>query len=82
MNHVDNCCGSWIILKDQFCFAFFQLSKIIDLCNEVLSFNQKEGKSLGAAWSGYKQLAMSCPELSIPDAMFMQHVVVYDNEFV
>jgi hypothetical protein len=31
--HVSSCHGSWVILKDQFCFAFFPLSKIIDLCN-------------------------------------------------
>jgi hypothetical protein len=46
---------------------------IIDFCNEVLNFAQKEGESLGAAWSRYNQLALSGPELSIPDAMFMQH---------
>jgi hypothetical protein len=51
------------------------LSKIIDLCNEVLNFAQKEGECLGAAWSRYNQLGLSGPELSIPDAMFMQHFV-------
>jgi hypothetical protein len=51
------------------------LSKIVDLRNEVLNFTQKEGESLGAAWSSYNQLALSSPELSIPDAMFMQHFV-------
>jgi hypothetical protein len=51
------------------------LFKIIDLHNEVLNFAQKEGESLGAAWSRYNQLALSDPELSIPDAMFMQHFV-------
>jgi hypothetical protein len=51
------------------------LSKIIDLYNEVLNFAQKEGESLGVAWSRYNQLALSGPELSIPDAMFMQHFV-------
>jgi hypothetical protein len=51
------------------------LSKIIDLCNEVLSFAQKEGESLGVAWSRYNQLALSHPELSISDATFMQHFV-------
>jgi hypothetical protein len=50
------------------------LSKIIDR-NEVLNFAQKEGESLGAAWSRYNQLALSGLELSIPDAMFMQHFV-------
>jgi hypothetical protein len=69
--HVSSCHGSWVILKDQFCFAFFLLSKIIDLHNEVLNFAQKEGESLGATWSRYNQLALSGLELSIPDAMFM-----------
>jgi hypothetical protein len=46
--HVSSCHGNWVILKDQSCFAFFPLSKIIDLHNEVLSFGQK-GESLGAA---------------------------------
>jgi hypothetical protein len=36
--HVSSCCGSWVILKDQFCFAFFPSTKIIDLRNEVLNF--------------------------------------------
>jgi hypothetical protein len=40
--YVSNCHGSWVILKDQFCFTFFSLFKIIDLCNEVLNFAQKE----------------------------------------
>jgi hypothetical protein len=30
---------------------------------------------LGAAWSIYNQLVLSGPELSISDAMFMQHFV-------
>jgi hypothetical protein len=56
-------------------FLFFPLSKTIDLHNEVLNFAQKEGECLGAAWSRYNQLASLGPELSIPDAMFMQHFV-------
>jgi hypothetical protein len=73
--HVSSCQGSWVILKDQFYFAFFLLSKIIDLRNEVLNFAQREGESLGAAWSRYNQHASSGPELSIIDAIFMQHFV-------
>jgi hypothetical protein len=49
--HVSSCYDSWVILKDQFYFTYFLLSKIIDLRNEVLDFAQKEGESLGAAWS-------------------------------
>jgi hypothetical protein len=73
--HVSSRHGSWVIVKYQFCFTFFLLSKIIDLRNEVLYFALKEGKSLGAAWSRYNQLALSGPKLSILDAMFMQHFV-------
>jgi hypothetical protein len=73
--HVSSCHGSWVILKDQFYFAFFPLSKIIDLHNEVLNFAQKEGESLGAPWSRYNQLALSGPELYILDVMFIQHLV-------
>jgi hypothetical protein len=49
--HIYNCHDSWSILKDQFCFAFFPLSRIVDLHNEVVSFTQKEGESIGAVWS-------------------------------
>jgi hypothetical protein len=59
------------VVKDQFCFSFFPLSTIIDLRNEVLNFAQKDGESLGAAWYKYNQLALSGPELSILDAIFM-----------
>jgi hypothetical protein len=73
--HVSSFHGSWVILKDQFYFPFFPLSKIIDLRNEVLSLAPKEGETLGVVWSRYNQLALLGSELSIPDAMFMQHFV-------
>jgi hypothetical protein len=60
-------------LKDQLSFVFFPLSRIIDLCNEVLSFTQKEGESIGVVWSWYKQLVRLGPKLSISEAMLMQH---------
>jgi hypothetical protein len=68
---------SWQLgyLKRSVLFHLLPLSKIIDLCNKVLNFSQKEGESLGVAWSRYNQPALSDPELSIPDAMFMQHFV-------
>jgi fructoselysine-6-P-deglycase FrlB-like protein len=72
--HVSSCHGSWVIIKDQFCFAFFTLSKSIDLRNEVLNFAQNEGESLGVARSRYNQLALSGPELSIPVAAFCARV--------
>jgi hypothetical protein len=64
---------SWQLgyLKRSVLFAFFLLSKIIDIRNEVLNFAQKEGESLGAIWSRYNQLTLLGPELSISYAMFM-----------
>jgi hypothetical protein len=47
--HVSSYRGSYVILKGQFCFTFFPLSKIIDLCNKVHNFAQMEGESLGVA---------------------------------
>jgi hypothetical protein len=40
--HVSSCHDSLVILKDQFCFTLFPLSKIIDLQHKVLNFAQKE----------------------------------------
>jgi hypothetical protein len=73
--HVSSCQGGWVILKDRFCFAFFPLFKIIHLHNKVINLAQKEGQSLGVAWSRCNQLSSLGPLLSIPDAIFMQHFV-------
>jgi hypothetical protein len=37
-----SCHGSGVILKDQFYFTFFLLSKIIDLHNKVLNFLRRK----------------------------------------
>jgi hypothetical protein len=58
--HVSSCHDSWVILKDQFCFTLFPLSKIIDIRNKVLNFAQKEGESLGVAWSRCYVYAAFC----------------------
>jgi hypothetical protein len=46
---------------------------LIFAMNFLILLRRKE--SLGAAWFRYKQLALSGPELSTPDAMFMQYFV-------
>jgi hypothetical protein len=33
--HVSSCHGSWVIIKDQFCFTFFALSKSIDILQHM-----------------------------------------------
>ena len=41
--------GNWNKLRDKFCTALFPLSRIAALRIEVLTFQQKEKETLGAA---------------------------------
>ena len=65
--------GDWNVLKEKFCLRYFSLSKIIALRMEALSFKQREGELLGAAWARYSELISSGPDLGIPEAMHLQH---------
>jgi hypothetical protein len=56
------------------------LSKIIYICNEVLNCAQKEGESLGAAWSRHNQLSLSGPELSIPKDLQIKALLISVDE--
>ena len=65
--------GDWNILKDKFCLRYFHGKKIVALHVEVLTFEQREEESLGAAWACYTELISSGPDLRIPEAMQLQH---------
>ena len=65
--------GDWKILKDKFCVCYFPKKKIVSLHIQVLTFEQREGESLVAAWAYYTELISSGPDLSIPKAMQLQH---------
>ena len=41
--------GNWDDLRDKFCLAFFLLSRVAALRIELLTFQQKEKETLGAA---------------------------------
>jgi len=41
--------GNWDELQDKFCHAFFPLSRIVALQIEILTFQQKDKDTLGAA---------------------------------
>jgi hypothetical protein len=41
--------GNWDELRDKFCLAFFPLSRIATLRIELLTFQQKEKETIGAA---------------------------------
>ena len=49
------------------CLALFPLSRIAALRIEVLTFQQKEMETLGAAWARFISLINSGPKLSLPD---------------
>jgi len=46
--------GDWKELRDKFCLAFFPISQIIPLCRKILTFQQKEKETLGAAWQDFQ----------------------------
>jgi len=46
---VESTNGDWGELKDKFCLAFFPISLIISLPRAILSFEQHEKESIGAA---------------------------------
>jgi len=67
--------GDWIQLKDEFCLFFFPVPKMIPCRRQLLSFEQGDNESLGAAWARFSYLATSGPPHKISEEMLMQHFV-------
>jgi len=65
--------GNWDELHDKFCLAFFPLSRIATLQIELLTFQQKEKETLGAAWARFLSLINTSPNLSLPDHVHLYH---------
>jgi hypothetical protein len=65
--------GDWEELRNKFCLAFYPLSRIAALRQEILNFCQEEKESLGAAWDRFTTLTKSGPDLSIPNHVLLQH---------
>ena len=45
--------GDWEELRNIFYLAFFPISQIAALRQEILNFQQKEKKTVGAAWDRF-----------------------------
>ena len=45
--------SSWEKLRDRFCLAFFQVTRITALRIEILSFKQIKNESIDVAWSRF-----------------------------
>ena len=65
--------GDRNILKGKVCLQFFPVPRVIALCMEALSFQQRERELLGAAWARYTKLISSRTDLGIPKSMHLQH---------
>jgi len=64
--------GDWEELRNKFCLAFYPLSRIATLHQEILNFCQEEKESLGAARDRFTTLTKSGPHLSIPNHVLLQ----------
>ena len=65
--------GDRNILKGKVCLQFFPVPRVIAICMEALSFQQRETELLGAAWARYTKLISSRTDLGIPKSMHSQH---------
>ena len=62
------------MLQTKFCIAFFPISRVAQLHQEVLNFQQKEKETLGAAWASFYDILSLEPDLTIPNPILLQHV--------
>jgi hypothetical protein len=54
-----------VALQDKFCLTFFPIHRIVSLRCEILSFQQREKESLGAALARFTNLISSGQNLAI-----------------
>jgi len=65
--------GDWEELRNRFCLTFFPISRVAALRQEILSFQQQEKETIGAAWDRFLVLTRSGLDLSIPSHVLLQH---------
>ena len=69
-HNIGKVAGDWEELRNRFYLAFFPISQITALQQEILNFEQREKETIGAAWDKFSILTRSSPELSIPNHVF------------
>ena len=65
--------GDWEELRNRLCLAFFPVSRIVALRQEILNFQQKEKETIGAAWGRFSILTHSGLDLFMPNHELLQH---------
>ena len=53
IHNVGKVASDWEELRNRFCLVFFPMSRIAALRQEILNFQQKEKKTVGAAWDRF-----------------------------
>ncbi|XP_074315065.1 uncharacterized protein LOC141651245 [Silene latifolia] len=65
---------TWDVLAKAFMAKYYPSSKTAMLRNEIHTFQQEDGESLGEAWDRYQDLIASCPHHGIPEWYITQTV--------
>jgi hypothetical protein len=65
--------GDWDELRKNFGLAFFSPSQVNALQIKILTFQQMEKETLGAAWARFTSLKNIGPDLSLPDHILLSH---------
>jgi hypothetical protein len=60
-------------LRSNFCLDFFPIHKVINLRAEVITFKQKNNKSLAITCDRFNLLLKSGPDLELQDHILLQH---------
>jgi hypothetical protein len=63
--------GDWDELKDNFCLAFFPISRIGSQPRAIHDFEQHEKEFIGVAWALFSTLIHVSPDLSLPDGIIL-----------
>ena len=72
-HNIGKVASDWEELRNRFCLAFFPISEIAALWQEILNFQQKEKETIGAAWDIFSILTRSGPDMSTPNHVLLQH---------
>ncbi|KAL3520159.1 hypothetical protein ACH5RR_018308 [Cinchona calisaya] len=65
-SHAQGIFTTWNQLAQEFLAKYFPPARTVKLRNEITSFKQDVGESLGEAWERFKELLRKCPHHAIP----------------
>ncbi|GKC87423.1 zinc finger, CCHC-type containing protein [Tanacetum coccineum] len=69
--------STWADITTRFLAQFFPPGRTSKLCNDILMFQQHQGKSLSKAWTRFKDLLQKDPHHGID--LWLQIQILYDH---